>query len=59
MDSRIEELLCIIVERCNSNIQDSGLDDRTIAYSQVKHLAISANRVLQDYRKEHPEEYGD
>lgn len=57
MDSRIEELACIIVERCNGNISESSYSDRAETYKEIKKHAMEMHRLLQGYRDRNPQEY--
>lgn len=64
MDSRIEELAQIIRERAASaadNVRraaDGVRGDRYHSWRSLESLAMGMLRVIEDYRREHPEEYG-
>lgn len=59
MDSRIEELACIIVERCNGNIYtyEGVYNDRSQTYRDIKSHVMAISRLLHEYSANHPEEY--
>lgn len=57
MDTRIEELACIIAERCEPFIKRPKGDDRGDKYKMILRLAQDMLLHLQDYRANHPEEY--
>lgn len=57
MDSRIEELSNIIVERCDAYKPNKSYDDKAEYYKTVRRLAHDIWLALQDYRASHPEEY--
>lgn len=65
MDSRIEELAHIIAERAgdaadNTRKAADGLrGDRYHAWRRLHALAREMLTVVEDYRRDHPEEYAD
>ena len=65
MDSRIEELAEIIRDRSRDFSENARQDardtysERRNSYAQLRALADAMLMVIRDYRRDHPEEYGD
>lgn len=64
MDSRIEELATIILERAKSSadlIKDGGLrdKDRYHTYRRFERLAVDMLTAIHEYRVDHRDEYVD
>jgi hypothetical protein len=57
MDTRIEELASIIVERCQSISKPYVYDDRYETYTDIQHRAVDILRMLAAYRQRNPQEY--
>lgn len=58
MDTRIEELATIIIERCGRRGEPRrGADDRYDTYWHILRLAEDMKRACEGYRQRHPEEY--
>ena len=62
MDSRIEELAQIIRERAGAsadNLSKTKIEGQYHYWRRLESLAVSMLRVIEEYRREHPEEYTD
>lgn len=66
MDSRIEELAAIIIERCDSvrdsgrtipSVQDGSQADKYRTYRMIGELALQILFEVRDYRDRHPDLY--
>jgi len=57
MDTRIEELSTIIVERCDQYKPSYGYDEKAKYYADIRRLAHDIWLILEEYRANHPEEY--
>lgn len=58
MDTRIEELATIILERCRQNKSNATIfDDRADTYKGIAVHAMDIMLALDAYRQRHPEEY--
>lgn len=65
MDSRIEELAQIIAERAGVAVDNARnaaggiMDNRYHYWRRLQALASDMQEVVDDYRRDHPEEYRD
>lgn len=57
MDTRIEELASIIIERCEPSRNRRGYDDKGDTYWHILRLSEEIKRALASYRQRHPEDY--
>ena len=57
MDTRIEELADIILDRCRDYLPNRGYDDKNETYKTIAKLALDMLIATEGYRQRHPEEY--